>query len=277
MKKILISLLLLGFILCGCTQKSVAVSEPTVATTEIQTEPHTEPTTEPTTKPTTEPDLSISVEAGEHSSIFTDVETGDYMEYILDVPENAVKDMPLVVYLHGDGSVGRLDAVRSNAFIARTKQIYGEEYPYIILSPCTRITSWINGSIPQTLKNLIDMIATQCEVDTDRVIITGFSRGSIGVWHMISTYGDYFSAAVAVSCGNDSQLNVENCCKVPLRCFAGNGNQTEALYYYAMERNVQIITEAGGDAQITKLEGKIHGETQAEAYCLETFEWMLAQ
>lgn len=277
MKKFLTVLLLLSFVLCGCSGESSVTSEPTVESTEVQTIPTTEAVTEPTTVPTTEPDLSISVEAGEHTDTFTDDQTGDYMEYILNVPENAIKDMPLVVYLHGDGSVGRLDAVRSNAFIAKTKQIYGEEYPYIILSPCTRTTSWISGNIPTTLKGLIDAVAQECEINTDQIIITGFSRGSIGVWYMISTYGDYFSAAIPVSCGNDSQLNIENCCKVPLRAFAGNGNQTEALYYFAMEYNVKRIAEAGGDAQITQLQGKIHSETQAEAYCLETFEWMLEQ
>lgn len=278
MKKFLTVLFLLSFVLCGCSGESSVTSEPTVESPEVQTIPTTEAVTEPTTVPTTEPDLSISVEAGDHKSTFTDEETGDYLDYYLFVPENAVKEMPLIIYLHGDGNcTGNVDALVSNMVITRSREIYGEEFPYIVLAPSTRIQSWIKGTIPGTLMGLIEYVVNECEIDTEHIIITGYSRGAIGVWNMVSLYGSYFSAAVPVSCPSETQLNLENACQVPIMGFAGNGNYNEAAYYYAMKYNVECIVEAGGNAQLVFLSGKTHRQTQDEAYVQETFEWMLAQ
>lgn len=279
MKKIIVLILTFAFALCGCSRDSAVPEETVVETiTETQTVPTTQPPTEPTTVPTTEPDVSISVSAGDHKDTYTDDETGDYMDYYLFVPENAVKDMPLIIYLHGDGRcTNNVDALVDNMVITRSREIYGQEFPYIVLAPSTRVQSWIKGTIPGTLMGLIENVVERCEINPDKVIITGYSRGSIGLWHMISTYGSYFSAAVPVSCGSENPLNIENCCQVPIRGFAGNGNFNESKYYWAMNHNVELINEAGGNAELIQLSGKIHSQTQDLAYTEETFEWMLAQ
>ena len=279
MKRIFVFLLLLSFLLSGCNRDTVVPEETVVETIiETQTVPTTQPPTEPTTIPTTEPDLSISVPAGDHKDSYSDEETGDYLDYYLFVPENAVKDMPLIIYLHGDGRcTNNVDALVDNMVITRSKEIYGEDFPYIVLAPSTRVQSWIKGTIPGTLMGLIEHIVDECEIDRDKVIITGYSRGSIGLWHMISTYGSYFSAAVPVSCGSENPLNIENCCQVPIRGFVGNGNYNESAYYWAMKHNMERIFEAGGNVELVLLSGKIHSQTQALAYTEETFEWMLAQ
>lgn len=273
MKKVTI-LLVFAVILCSCTQQPVE----TIPTTEPRvTQMPTLPPTEAPTKAPTEPDLSIEISAGTHQDIFTDEQTGDYLDYYLYVPENAVKEMPLIVFLHGDGLVGNMEALESYGMIEKAREIYGEEFPFIALSPCTRVKSWINGNIPTTLKGLIDAIVAQCEIDPAHIIITGHSRGSIGTWYMISTYGDYFSAAVPVSCGNEKALNMENCIKVPIWGFAGNSGQDEAMYRDAMASAIRRITDAGGQGELTLLEGMNHGQTASEAYTAETFAWMLEQ
>lgn len=243
----------------------------------IETEPvSTNPITEPT-EPSTEPDLSIAVEPGAHCGVATDDTTGDYLEYFLFVPEDAVQDMPLIVFLHGDGEAGNLASLETNVLITKLQEFYGDNYPFIVLAPCTRTASWIKGTIPSTLKFLIDEIVTECEIDPNRIILTGFSRGSIGVWHMISAYGDYFSAAVPVSCGNETALNLDNCVKVPILAFAGSGDENEWMYYNAMNNNVLRIQQAGGNAEMILLSGLMHPQTPYEAYSMDTFRWMLEQ
>ncbi len=280
-KKILIFAVCIMF-LCAC-QTDTTATEPTTepATAPSATELATEVTaTEPvvTEPPKTESTIpALEIEPGDYLLTFTDENTGDYLDYYLFIPENAVEGMPLIVFLHGDGEVGKIDSLRDYGMIGQAKDVYGEEFPFIAISPCTRVTSWISGTIPQTLKALIDATVSTYSIDKEHIILTGHSRGSIGTWYMLSEYGDFFSAAVPVSCGSDSVLNIENCAEVPIWAFVGNGDVYENKYEWAMRSIIQRILDCGGQAEITILNGATHGDTSTEPYTLETFQWMLEQ
>lgn len=226
---------------------------------------------------TTMPDLSLSVESGSFLMRYTDENTTDYLDYYLFIPENAEINMPLIVFLHGDGEVNKIEALENYGLMVKAREIYGNEFPFIAIFPCSRVYSWTEGSIPETLFGLIESTVEDCSIDRDRIIITGHSRGSMGTWNMISTYGDYFSAAVPVSCGADVTLDYAICAKVPVLAFAGTSGEMEYKYQNAMRRIVQHLTDAGGIAELVILQGCTHGDTSEYAYTEETFRWMLEQ
>lgn len=274
MKKILV-LILVVLLCCGCTAKENVSGE--VVTSAAETETfylETTVQTEPTIAETTEPDDSISVLAGSHCRTYTDSVTNDYLDYYLFVPENAVKNMPLIIFLHGDGEVGNLEVLENFGMMQSAREIYGEVFPFIAISPCTRVYSWINGSIPDTLMGLIREIAAECEVDPEHIIITGHSRGAIGTWHLVSTYGDFFSAAVPVSCESEGALNYDNLTSIPIWAIAGS---YDTYYLDNIKSLVAMIRQAGGDIELTILEDCYHGETSTRAYTREVFEWMCEQ
>ena len=150
------------------------------------------------------------------------------MEYYTFIPENATENMPLVIFLHGDGEVGRIWALENNAMMTSVREIYGNSFPFIAIAPCTRSETWIDWTIPDTLMNLIEYVVTTYCIDTDHIIITGHSRGAVGVWYYINTYGDYFSAAV------------------PIRAFCGNYEEFERNYSYTMSVQIEEIVHGGG-------------------------------
>lgn len=279
-KYLLILLLLIGFLfvfLCyNAHQSEVIFPSETTSATEFVIETTAEPTVE-TTVPYTERDTTLPFDAGSCLLRFEDNTTEDYMDYYLFIPENATTDMPLVIFLHGDGEVGKPEALFNYSMIKQARIIYGEEFPFIAISPCTRITSWTKGSIPETLKDLIDHVAQMCSVDIDRICITGHSRGAIGVWNMISTYGDYFSSAVIISSISAGELNIENCAKVPILAFAGTDDDLELQCQNAMKRYINKISKLSDNASFVLLKRSTHGETKDKAFTKETFEWLLAQ
>lgn len=275
MKKLLMIILIA--LLCGGCGVQELDNEPTM----IETVPSMQATTVPTEVAAltegpieTEADYTISVSAGSYCRMYTDSETGEYLDYYLFVPENAVKNMPLIVFLHGDGEVGNVDVLENFGLMSSAREIYGNEFPFIAISPSTREYSWINGMIPSTLKGLIDEIVSECEIDIEHIIITGHSRGAIGTWHMVSTYGDFFSAAVPVSGDSEGMLDYDHLTAVPIWAVAGSH---DVYYLDNMKVLVNMITQAGGDAKLTILEGLYHGETSTKAYTEEMFEWMCAQ
>lgn len=281
MRNKLIVLVLALLLLTGCTSMKPA-DTPAESTAAIPTTVWTEPeTTAVPTKPTTEPTdpavPSLGIEAGSYQLRFDDPANDSYMDYYVFIPENATVDMPLVIFLHGDGEIGYVQALENNPLILKAKEIYGEEFPFIVVAPNTRVKTWIDGTVPLTLKNLIDDVVSAYSIDTEHLIITGHSRGAVGVWYMINVYGDYFSAAVPVSCYSWRPLDENVVTQVPIRAFSGNVEDYEIGYYYALLSQTETIRNWGGDAEITLHNGALHMDTPRLSFTEELFQWMLSQ
>ncbi|MBR4290331.1 MAG: hypothetical protein IKT52_06805 [Oscillospiraceae bacterium] len=257
------------------------LTEPTIVMTEpIPTLP---PATEPpvTQSPTDPPEPTIpplGEAAGSTLECYYSDEYEDYLNYYIHIPENAVVGMPLIVYLHGDGEVNDPEGLPERGIRKFAKGIYGEAFPFILLEPNTRIKSWTRGDIPKLLFELINHIAERYSVNTDKIILTGHSRGAIGVWDMISIYGGYFSAAVPVSSPHQKDhIDYIKAAEVPVWTFAGNIGETERWYHQYLAQNVDIINGCDGYGKFTILYGCDHGQAKYEAYVKETFDWMLEQ
>jgi predicted peptidase len=275
MKKYIIVFLALIFLFCGCTDQPAETLTPTEPP--IFTQPPTEPPTEAPTDPPTEPIHYLGVDPGSFLETYKDEHTSNYFDYYLHIPEHATENMPLFVFLHGDGEVAKPWSLENYGPIQSAREIYGEEFPFIAIFPCTRMQSWVSGNIPETLKGLIDYTADRFKCDTERIILTGHSRGSIGVWNMVSLYGNFFSCAVPISCGPDTNMNYENCANVPIRAVVGMVGELENNYGAAMKRTVDKLTELGGTAEIIVMESLAHEQTSTATYTEEMFEWMLSQ
>ena len=256
-------------------------TEPTIVMTDpTETQP---PATEPpaTIVPTEPPEPtipSLGESAGSRYECYYSDEYDDFLNYYVHIPEDAVVNMPLIVYLHGDGEVNRPHALPERGLKNFATKVYGEAYPFLILEPNTRTKSWINGCIPELLIGLIDRITERYSINVDKIILTGHSRGAIGVWDLISTYPEYFSAAVPVSSPHgNGHIDYIKAAGVPVWTFAGDIGGTERWYHKYLAQNVDQITVCGGYGKFTVLNGCDHSHTRGAAYVEETFEWMLAQ
>jgi len=199
------------------------------------------------------------------------------MDYWLSVPKGAVEGMPLLVYLHGDGSRAAPENLENNVLQQKIEEIYGGNAPFITLMPNTRTYSWMEGSIEDTFVALVDHIAEICKCDRDRIMLTGHSRGSIGTWYYVSAYPDMFSAAAPISCGCDVALDYEAMAAVPIWGFCGNIGKEGTHYLPAMEYIAKNINDAGGNVKIDVLTGCDHSAAEGAAYTEELFEWLLSQ
>jgi len=234
-----------------------------------------EPTPEPTPSPT--PDPYLHVDGGDYLLRYDDPETENYFDYWLFIPDNAQAELPLIVFLHGDGYLDSVDYLKDCGIVTRMKDIYGENFPFILLVPCTRRASWEEGTIPDTLIDLIEETVATYRCDKSRVTLTGHSRGAIGTWYIASTWREVFSCAVPVSCSNDLGLDYERLATLPIKAYVGSGWDDYDRYGNYMKEIVNSINVRGGNAELTILEGLYHGDTEIRAYTQELFEWMIAQ
>lgn len=270
-----LSVLLTALLLTGC---SPAEAPPTTvltappSTVEI---PETTIPPETTLPPETEP---LFPEPGDHPLRYDSEATGDYLEYYLHIPEGVTEGMPLVIFLHGDNEVDHMEGLSSPDYIANARGIYGDALPFIALTPCTRQISWVLDPIRETLMELIEYTVETCQIDREKIILTGHSRGAIGTWNLISLYGSYFSAAVPISCDcGDRVIDYKKAAEVPVWAFVGGQGDLDTKYYPAINYMCAQINHQGGSAELTVLWEDYHGDTCEHAFTDQLFTWILAQ
>ncbi len=124
----------------------------------------------------------------------------DSMHYLVYYPEgyaDSTADYPLVLFLHGGGEGGSdLEKVKRNGPTKRIAE--GQRFPFILLAPQNRFERgfWDNVGLGYLLD---DFLATN-RVDTNRVYLTGLSRGGIAAW-MLAMHSPERFAALAPVCG----------------------------------------------------------------------------
>ena len=260
----------------SCCGKSSAVP---VSLTEAAESPEASPVPSPTPDPSPAPTptpVPIIAEKGVYYERFTNEETSQYVDYCLMIPDNCTENMPLIMFLHGDGLTNRIDWLPTWGIGKRTTEIYGDNFPFILLMPCNRYPEWYDGGMGDTLKGLLDSISDEYCVNKDKIIITGHSRGSIATWQMANEYGNYFSCAVPCSCGA-AHIHGENFIDVPVSAFCGGGENDYTCYYRDMKTIVDDINNKGGAATMTILWEYDHPDMDYAPYTEDTFNWMLSQ
>lgn len=134
-------------------------------------------------------------------------EKEDVMPYCLIAPSTAdrYESIPLIVYLHGGGEINSSKSVlldNTNGL----PQIF-ENWPldgfnaYILMPHLkeTEYDGWCNNTTFNNVKNLIDKIIENYNIDTDNIIISGGSTGGIGSMYYAANMSEYFSKLVVIS------------------------------------------------------------------------------
>lgn len=245
--------------------EAVQTEEPAV----IQPTPSPEPTPEP------EPAFAAGIYKGSYEQM-TELYGMQYLDYNVVVPKNATEGMPLLIYLPGDNSNDRVDTIPTWELPLRVKEYYGDEFPFIMLLPCTRWFEWHDGWIAEVLKGMMDKVAEEYAIDPERVMLTGYSRGAVAAWQYVEDFGDYFCCTVPVSCGAKIH-DFEPFRDVPVWAMYGEGEYDSATYGPDIRYNVNMINENGGDARFTTVPNADHSDMGYAAYTKDVIEWMLEQ
>ena len=209
----------------------------------------------------------------------TYIRTYDGKKYVEVIPPNATTDLPLIVFLHGDGENGCISCLESlqiTKYIKSKKAYEIEDFIYIaVLRPESGYASSYNTT---NIKKVIDHVVEQYEIDKDRIYISGFSGGSIITWAMVNSYPNYFAAAIPVSCGAYGSISPNNFKTTPVWSMAGTSGSNESRYNREMASFVRKINDAGGNAKHDTLSGESHGSMQGKVYNnIEIYKWLLSK
>ncbi len=186
------------------------------------------------------------------------------MSYSVYVPKDATTNMPLLIWLHGDGGSSGGSQAQT---LGKTAASLG--IPAIIVRPyspnlgSSGNPGWFEGGHLGEVKGIIDEVCQKYQCDTTNINVGGHSRGAIGAWMMVSTYGNFFHSVAPVSCCSSRGFKPQNFKGVKVWAMrgsgAGSGYSSDDTYGHCMNRDVNNIKKYAKAWHYTILPGTTHG------------------
>ena len=196
------------------------------------------------------------------------------LPYYIYRPETNEK-LPLIVFLHGAGERGNgtteLERVKLHGLPKYLSE--GKEYPAIILAPqCPEGAVWNN--LIFALKELIDSVIKNYNVDVNKVSITGLSMGGFGTWEMGISYPELFSAMAPI-CGGGMSWSCNRLKDIPIWAFHGDMDNVVPLKNSV--EMVDAVNKAGGSAKLTILHNVGHNSWEEAYTSSNVVEWLISK
>ena len=110
--------------------------------------------------------------------------------------------VPLVLALHPGGSTG---AYYGTQFLRGVVGPALQDWGAVIVAPDVPARRWANETSERGVLALLDDVIDRYAIDTERILVTGFSLGGRGTWYMASRHPDLFAAAIPMAARSDSE------------------------------------------------------------------------
>lgn len=174
------------------------------------------------------------------------VKNAPYMKYWVYVPENAGPGLPLVIYLHSSDGIS-WSAIKDVLPVFITDGTVPSPQAYVLVPQLTRDhrLTWSNAMV--SLNAVVEKTIADYQVDPERIALTGFSLGGIGLWELASLAPERYTRLLCVggrpASGTDPAAFT--CCE-EIRVFSSTGdlkrNRVES------EQFVESLLDAGVNA-----------------------------
>jgi predicted peptidase len=117
---------------------------------------------------------------------------------------------------------------------------------------------WSSPRNDEAVLRLLDSVMRVYRVDPKKVIVTGFSMGGAGTWHLAGKHPERFSAAVPVAGRPPAALDAW---RVPV--FAVHSRRDTVVPIQATESRIEELKQRGVRAELLTLARPTHFETSA--------------
>ncbi len=201
----------------------------------------------------------------------------DTIHYLVNYPEGyeqGDEDWPLVLFLHGGGESGNdLELVKKNGIPRHL--VEGKKFPFITLVPQNK---YPRGFWDLTaLGHLLDYFEVNNRVDSDRLYLTGLSRGGLGAWMLAMQHPQRFAALVPVCGAVPASYDIWIPDNLPI--WVHHGADDDLIHPSESINMVENLRQKGltPTPKLTVYEGVGHG-AWVPAYADDRlYEWLLAQ
>ncbi|CEJ68825.1 Prolyl oligopeptidase family protein [Chryseobacterium oranimense G311] len=217
--------------------------------------------------------FSLQVNAQEiKAELNKEIKRAEKISYILDYPQKAKGNVPLIVFLHGSGERGNnLDAVKVHSPFTYKNLI---KEPVAILAPQCPADSWWDTV---TIYNLIKEIQKKYKIDASRIYLTGLSLGGWGTLKLALEHPEMFAAVVPVCAPTDMIMyaNINRYKDLNMKIFHGGMDDIvlpeNAFKFY------QKLHPVNPSAELVIFPNDNHNSWDSTYSDPKLYEWMLSK
>ncbi|SHG45561.1 Prolyl oligopeptidase family protein [Chryseobacterium oranimense] len=217
--------------------------------------------------------FSLQVNAQEiKAELNKEIKRTEKISYILDYPQKAKGNVPLIVFLHGSGERGNnLDAVKVHSPFTYKNLI---KEPVAFLAPQCPADSWWDTV---TIYNLIKEIQKKYKIDASRIYLTGLSLGGWGTLKLAMEHPEMFAAVVPVCAPTDMIMyaNINRYKDLNMKIFHGGMDDIvlpeNAFKFY------QKLHPVNPSAELVIFPNDNHNSWDSTYSDPKLYEWMLSK
>lgn len=186
------------------------------------------------------------------------------VRYTILVPEgySRAAPAPLIVMLHYGGYDGDVPPSYGRGMIEGLAQPAFRSLRAIIIAPDAVVGDWTTAENDAAVTSLTRAIMSHYAVDPAKVVLSGYSMGGIGTWHIADKHQDLFTAAIPIASapGGDAAWTI------PL--YVIHSRDDEVLPIAPVRDHVNRLKAAGARIEWRELAGLTHYNTGAFAPAL---------
>lgn len=197
-------------------------------------------------------------------------EVPDGYNFWLAVPEDTSEPMPVIIFLHGSSLRGT-DLERVKRYGTLDAVIKGRDIPAYVIAP--QIPGR-GGWEPSRVKNVLEYVKMNQNIDDNRVYVVGMSLGGYGTIDYAATYPDEVAAAVGM-CGGATVKDLSGLNEVPLWIIHGTADS--AVPVSQSDKVVEAIRNVDPETpRLTydRVPGMNHSRPARVFYLPELYEWL---
>jgi len=174
------------------------------------------------------------------------------VRYAISIPQgSASARLPLVLALHFAGGPGSGRAVLE--YLIRPAFA---DLGAVIVAPDSIEGDWSTPGNQRAVNVLLDAVINSYNIDTRKVVVTGYSMGGAGTWYWADKYPDRFSAAIPVA-GYPSGSAAS--WRVPV--FAVHSTADEVMPILPTQQRIAELKKMGKNAQLVTVSNITHFQT----------------
>lgn len=179
------------------------------------------------------------------------------LKYSCYLPEGYKKkdSIPLIIALHWGWRQKKLPDYFSYPFLQDFILPIFKSQDAIIVAPDCSGNSWLEEKSVNNIIELRNYCINKYNIDTHKVLITGFSAGAIGTWYIAAFYSEYFNCAMPIA-GYAQKEWVENINEIPLVII--NSIDDKVIPFEQVINGVNLLEENGNSYYFKKLKGIDH-------------------
>ncbi|NKI31979.1 dienelactone hydrolase family protein [Croceivirga thetidis] len=203
---------------------------------------------------------------------FTKETLSYYLYYPKDYEVSNHESFGLLLFLHGGGESGQnLEELKKNG--PPKMMVDGYPFPFLVLAPQNpHKRKWWNV---HAVKQLLDKIIKENNVDPNRIYLTGLSRGGSAAWEMAVQYPETF-AALAVVCGMAPTPYADWLDKkMPIWVF--HGVEDNVIPVQESDLMVKKLKKLGYSVKYDRYQGIGHDSWTKAYQTPELYDWMFQQ